>query len=519
MRGVRWWHGMLAAMALLLAGRSQAAEERRPKRVAVVVGSNAPAVGRSGLRYAHDDARNLADVLVQVGEFAPRDVRVLLDPKPEELLSVMDAQLGALRGQPGETLLLFYYSGHADQKALYPGGHALPLEELRRRIDTPDATVRLGIIDACRGGGWTRAKGLQPEAPFEVNIPLTLQSEGSVFIASSSGLENAHETSILQGSFFTHHLVAGLRGAADQGSDGEVSVVEAFTYARQLTLRDTALLGEGLQHPSFDMNLRGRADLPLARVKTSASWVELKQTTGPLSVILASSGTRVLEVPAGKRSLYVALPPGKYLLVRKESGRTFSREFTLEAGQREVLDEASLEPLQTARLQRKGLEEEEPSRPRNTLTFLPVLIATHSIYGLEYERVLLPQLSVFASPRMSLLKNDVDRRTFAELMLGARYFPLGRAPSGIFVMPRVSVTSSSSSIALEMREQTFVNKEQTFMTSVGIGVGYSLLVWNWLVLSGGIAERYSWTFKKENGVDTKKEAFDFDLQFNLGVAF
>jgi hypothetical protein len=511
MRGVRWWQGMLAAMALLLAGRSQAAEERRPRRVAVVVGSNAPAVGRSGLRYAHDDARNLADVLVQVGEFAPKDVRVLLDPEPAQLLSVMDAQLGALRGQPGETLLLFYYSGHADQKALYPGGHALPLEELRRRIDTPDATVRVGIIDACRGGGWTRAKGLQPEAPFEVNIPLTLQSEGSVFIASSSGLENAHETSILQGSFFTHHLVAGLRGAADQGSDGEVSVVEAFTYARQLTLRDTALLGEGLQHPSFDMNLRGRSDLPLARVKTSASWVEVKQTTGPLSVILASSGTRVLEVPAGKRSLYVALPPGKYLLVRKESGHTFSREFTLEAGQREVLDETSLEPQQTAQLQRKGLTEEETPRPRNTLTISPMLMVLQSMYGLEYERALLPELSVFATPRFSLLSDDSGRWRYAQLMLGGRFFPFGRAPGGLFLTSRVSGISVSSTVP--------ETKGRSFTTSVGAGVGYSLLAWNRLVISVGATRSYFWTFKKENEVDSKKEGFVTDLQFNLGVAF
>lgn len=510
MRGERWWKWMLAAVVLLLAGRSQAAEERRPKRVAVVVGSNAPAVGRSGLRYAHDDARNLADVLVQVGEFAREDVRVLLDPEPGELLSVMDSQLGALRGRLGETLLLFYYSGHADQKALYPGGHALPLEELRRRIDTPDATVRLGIIDACRGGGWTRAKGLQPEAPFEVNIPLTLQSEGSVFIASSSGLENAHETSILQGSFFTHHLVAGLRGAADQGSDGEVSVVEAFTYARQLTLRDTALLGEGLQHPSFDMNLRGRSDLPLARVKTSASWVEVKQTTGPLSVILASSGTRVLEVPAGKRSLYVALPPGKYLLVRKESGRTFSREFTLEAGQREVLDEASLEPLQTARLQRKGLEEEEPSRPRNTLTLAPGLLA-QSMYGFEYERALLPELSVFASPRLSILSDDTGRWRYVQLMLGGRFFPFGRAPGGLFVTTRVSGISVSSTVP--------ETKGNGFTTLVGAGVGYSLLAWNWLVISAGATQSYFWTVNEQPDGVTKKQGFKTDVQFNLGVAF
>src|SRR5262245_150561 len=128
------------------------------RRVAVVVGANEAAPGRKRLRYAHADARATAAVLRDIAGFDRVDV--LLDPSPREILATLDR---ALRGTAAESesLLVFYYSGHADGRALYPAGKLLPLSELRKRLDSPRATVRLGILDACRGGGWTGAKNLQ----------------------------------------------------------------------------------------------------------------------------------------------------------------------------------------------------------------------------------------------------------------------------------------------------------------------------------------------------------------------
>ena len=140
---------------------------------------------------------------------------MLKDPSPETVLATLDRELATLRADGGDSLLLFYYSGHADGAALYPAGQPLLFAALRTRLESSAATVRLGIIDACNGGGWTGAKGLHAAPPFAVQVPLELAGEGSVLIASSSGSESAHESEVLLGSYFTHHLVAGLRGAAD----------------------------------------------------------------------------------------------------------------------------------------------------------------------------------------------------------------------------------------------------------------------------------------------------------------
>src|SRR5690606_38350696 len=145
--------------------------------------------------------------------------------------------------------------------SIFPAGQALSYRDLRPRLDDERVALRIGVIDACRGGGLTGTRGLTEVEPYEVNLPMDGDARGGVLIASSSGLEDAHESEQLQGGFFTHHWNAGLRGAADVNGDRAVSIVEAFEYAKRLTVRDTAMHAPEPQHPSFHMNLRGRRDL------------------------------------------------------------------------------------------------------------------------------------------------------------------------------------------------------------------------------------------------------------------
>ena len=311
-----------------------------PKRIAIVVGANASPPGRKPLRYAQDDARAFGQVLVDLGGFAPADVRVLLDPDPERVLSELDSALSRLSG---EALLVFYYSGHSDAGALYPHGRALSFGSLRERLSDARSKLRIGIIDACRGGGWTGTKGLTEAEPFEVNLPIALSAEGSVLIASSSGLEDAHESEQLGGSFFTHYWDAGLRGAADGDADGRVTLTEAFEYAKGLTIRDSALYTGNAQHPSFAMNLRGRQDLALANLAQASAVLQVAQDKGPLELVHLDSGVTVLELPQGERNLRLSVPPGRYLLQRRSGAQTWAKDIVVRAGQTTYVNERGLE--------------------------------------------------------------------------------------------------------------------------------------------------------------------------------
>jgi hypothetical protein len=334
---------IIAGTMLWLALFAPASAAAAPRRVAVVVGANGAAPGRKALRYAHGDARAVGNVLTQLGGFAPADVHVLLDPDPGAVLAALDAELARLDPAAGEALLFFYYSGHADAAALYPHGRPLALSELRRRLSDPRASVRIGLIDACRGGGWTGTKGLSETTPFEVNMPMNLDNEGSVLISSSSGLEDAHESELLEGSFFTHHWNAGLSGAADRDGDGRITLAEGFEYAKALTIRDTALYARSAQHPSFAMNLRGRQDLSLSTVALASASLAVTQQKGPLQLVHLGSGVMVVEIPPGERHVKLAVAPGRYLLKRVAGPKTWARELEVGAGQTTRIDEAQLE--------------------------------------------------------------------------------------------------------------------------------------------------------------------------------
>ncbi len=345
---------LVCLFAALLALVGHPVWAQAPRRLALVVGANGAPPGRRPLRYSHEDAKHVALVLTQVAGFDGADVSVLLDPSPRAVLDELDRLLRDAEGAGREALLLFYYSGHADDASLYPGGQALLMSELKPRLEDPRAKVRIGIIDACRGGGWTGTKGLAPAEPFDVDVPLGLSNEGSVFIASSSGVENAHESESLRGSFFTHHWNGGLLGAADRNGDGRVTVGEAFEYARALTIRDTALVTRTPQHPSFHMNLGGRQDLTLAAATESRrSALVLQQREGPLELVNLDSGLVVLESARGRTVLRLALSPGRYLVRRRDTAGIWVREIEIPIDGQTRLAEERLELVRPATLATK----------------------------------------------------------------------------------------------------------------------------------------------------------------------
>jgi hypothetical protein len=312
-------------------------------RVAVVVGANRAPPGRALLRYAHEDARRVADVLTSLAGFSKDGVTVLLDPQPDAVLAALDQRLAAARKSAGETLLFFYYSGHADDRAIFPAGEALSFAALKSRLEDSRAKLRIGLIDSCRGGSWTGSKGLKKVEPFEIEGSQLLAEEGSVLIASSSGQENAHETEALGGSFFTHYWNAGLRGAADRSGDGVVSLNEAFEYARTFTIRNTALAGQPPQHPSFQMRLSGRRDFPLVLLGKQRTTLVFEQSAGPVELVRLSDGLVVIESTPGARRLRLGLPSGSYLVRKRTPEGVYARVVTLSAGGVSNLTENELE--------------------------------------------------------------------------------------------------------------------------------------------------------------------------------
>lgn len=326
----------IAAAATMLAIVACAGPARAlPEATWVVsIGNNTGDVGDVRLLYAERDAQELSDVLRRDGNVASERIRVLLD---EDATAVRRAILEAssqvrahVGGASAPAALVVFYSGHGDAESLHLRGTRLPLDELRALVQSSSASLRLLFVDACRSGTVTRVKGVTPAAEFAIKLDDRAESEGVAILSSSAADETSQEADRLRASFFSHHLVNALRGAADRDGDGRVTLGEAYAYTYLQTLRSSGQT-LALQHPTYSYDVKGRGDVvlttPGAQGRRSG---RLRLGRAATYVITESreDGPVVAEVTPARDRALLALPEGRYFVQRREPNEY--REYSVE---------------------------------------------------------------------------------------------------------------------------------------------------------------------------------------------
>jgi len=363
----------LAMAAALTAGPAWAAGEggpgpAAPPSVAVVIGTNHGGPGQGELRFAEDDARAVVALLTGLGGYRRDQVQLLLRPSLKEAQQALEtlatrASQAARRGAPVQAL--FYYSGHARANALNLGEEEFPLDVLRARLQALPATVTVVLLDACQSGAISRVKGAEPTADFSFNSVNRLDSAGIAVMASSTGTELSQESEALRSSFFTHHLLVGLRGAGDVDGDGRVTLGEAYRYAYNQTLVATAATAVGSQHATLETGMRGKGEVVLSYPAAASAQLELPASLdGELLVSNEPSGAVTVELhKAAGRPLRLALPPGRYVAIHRAGNRARRCDLALADGRVEVLRASGCSDVQPAEVALKG-EGAAPARDR-----------------------------------------------------------------------------------------------------------------------------------------------------------
>lgn len=320
-------------------GAAPQGDNARINRYVVAVSANYGGQGRPVLRYAESDAKSFAKVLGEMGGVQPGNVILVKEPDVAALqkqLDGLDAKIAQSKNAAGRNEVLFYYSGHADEKGLRLGNEVYAWKELRKRIDAMSADVKIAVIDACGSGAITRLKGGVAVPAFMVDQSSDMK--GYAFITSSTQDESSQESDKLKGSFFTHSLVSGLRGAGDLSGDGKVTLSEAYQFAFNETLQKTEKTMGGAQHPSRDMNLAGTGDVVMTDLRSTSAGLELDEDVDGRLFIRDANGELVAELykKAG-RAMSLGFPAGKYT-VRLERPAEFSEAVvTLQNNRREKL--------------------------------------------------------------------------------------------------------------------------------------------------------------------------------------
>lgn len=329
------WLGVL----VVVLGAAAAHAERR---FALVVGHNRGTADEVRLRYADNDARRMADALRAVGGVSAADLVIMTDDgdSADDVLRAL-ADLEARAADVDDAVLVVYYSGHADSSALHLGEHRLPLATLDERLQQSAAKVRLLIVDACRAGSLTRVKG--DDDP--------LRAAGYAVVTAAAAAEDAAEADDVQGSYFTHAFVSGVRGAADDDGNGTVTLAEAFRHAYDATVLRTARAQSGVQHPTFRHELRGHEDVVLARLDTELAYVVAPDN---VDVILSAYDRVVAEIGRGDARKSVAVAAGRYDVVVRSDEAVYQGVVDVRPRQSTLVDISDLDGAAYARLVRKG---------------------------------------------------------------------------------------------------------------------------------------------------------------------
>lgn len=337
---------------------------KAPYKRAIVIGNNQGNGQEKRLRYAKSDAHKLYRTLHQLGGFKTSHIDLMLGQTADRirarLAQIRTSFLRIKRETPHRpTLLLFYYSGHADGRTLHMGSTQLGFSWLRTWLKTSPAQIRLAILDTCQSGQITRTKGAR-RVSKEVPLPPVIRhttTHGMALITSSGVGEDSHEIDQLRGSVFTHYLVSGLHGAADRDRDGKVSLREAYSYAYQRTISHTIFLSSGIQHPSFRNELHGHGHLILSKPKQASAKIHFgAQLTGTYFVLNQNRNRLLAEVKKEKgRPVQIGLHSGRYTIVRRNVRRYQIQTIQLRPGQALHIRKKEMVALSYAWSASKGL--------------------------------------------------------------------------------------------------------------------------------------------------------------------
>jgi caspase domain-containing protein len=407
---------LLAALAPagLCLGAPSSGEVRR---FALVVGANRGAADRVPLRYAVADAERFAEIVTTMGGVRPEDILVVRDPTRKQLMDALTAtgsRATAAQTDAARVEMLLYFSGHADDRGLMLGRETLSYRDLREAVHSVAADVGITILDACASGAITRLKGGSTHPAFLSGA--ANEAKGYAFLTSSSENEAAQESERLRGSFFTHALLTGLRGAADVTGDGKVTLNEAYQFAFNETIAETAATQAGAQHPAYDIKMAGTGDVVMTDLRQTSSSLVLGEAYDGRFLVLDAKRQLVAELykPAG-RAVELGMMPGEYGVYFEQQKQLLSAAVTLADGQRYELARDELKEAKRLPTNLRGGEREDgkgreflDGKVRFDLGYLARFDALHWIK---------PSLAIELAYQRNLGLGDRG------MFLGARYYP------------------------------------------------------------------------------------------------
>jgi hypothetical protein len=274
-QGGLWRGGQLYRRLFTATGRpvQEVATDYDPavKVWAVVVGAARYNHMRT-LKYTDDDAYHLYAFLksVEGGALPDEQVKVLIDDDATHRNIIMSMREIYQRADEND-VILFYFSGHGLQGAFLPvdyDGFENRLEhyQLRDALMASRARHKLVIADACHSGSLGGRTGGGPQdlvarsggvagALDAYYQALNNAQASTALLLSSKGEEISLEDGGLRSGIFSHYLIRGMKGEADENGDQLVGIQELFSFVHREVRRYTGNIQTPTLTGTYDDNM------------------------------------------------------------------------------------------------------------------------------------------------------------------------------------------------------------------------------------------------------------------------
>ena len=372
------------------------------------------------------------------------------------------------------------------------------------------------MLDACASGAITRLKGGRPQPPFLVDESASMR--GHAILTSSAATEAAQESDRIRGSYFTHFLVSGLRGAADLSGEGKVTLNEAYQFAFGETLGRTVESRGGPQHPSYDISLSGTGDVVMTDLRQTSATLVIGESVDGRCFVRNARQELVVELykPLG-RTVELGVEPGAYEVRVERTAAVLLARPELKDGARVVLDGGQFTATS-----------KEATQPRGGPAAAPLAVAGRNRLDLRYTRFLAENLaltigahSLAATSGTAVSASGVTAgdSTAVAIPLGLRFCPL---PGGtravkpyldVALGPVIGATSGTSVSA----RGTYAGDSVEVVVGGLLGGGVDFHLSRGFSL--GVSAGYQWTDRFAQPVGGRTDYSGFELALNIGWLF
>ncbi len=214
------------------------------KKYALIIGNTEYSdPGLAQLSAPSKDVEDFAVVLrsKEICDFD--DVKVFVNEPSSSVITEIDEFFDQKRP---DDLLVLYFSGHGikdENGSLYLGfkntnrsrlrSSAIKSDYIREAMDQSRSKRQVLILDCCNSGAFPQ--GTKAELGGAMGLLQAFQGYGRFVLTASDATQFAWEGNKVLGgtdnSLFTHYLIEGLKGEADNDGDGKITVDELYDYA------------------------------------------------------------------------------------------------------------------------------------------------------------------------------------------------------------------------------------------------------------------------------------------------